>query len=226
MTCTNNPRTWRLAPGVHATAVDDDVVFLDVAADAYSCLPGGAAALRLAPDGGVRLAAPGLAQMFVEAGLICPSPSPALPSSVRKTAPRPSASALRDVYSAVRLGDSGDLTRALADLALHYRGKSFAQILRHAGGRPQPHPVDTPARDLFDAVDRFHRWVPYAPVSGKCLLRSFMLRGHLRRAGFDALWVFGVATWPFSAHCWLQSGETVLDETVERARAFTPILVL
>ena len=48
----------------------------------------------------------------------------------------------------------------------------------------------------------------------------------LRRAGQNAAWVFGVRTWPFSAHCWLQIGDAVLDDDPERVSRYTPIMVL
>jgi hypothetical protein len=31
---------------------------------------------------------------------------------------------------------------------------------------------------------------------------------------------------PFGAHCWLQSGETLLNETLEFAGEFAPIMVV
>ena len=52
------------------------------------------------------------------------------------------------------------------------------------------------------------------------------LRAALRRHGHDARWVFGVRTWPFRAHCWLQRGEVVLDDDLETLVPLTPILVI
>ena len=41
-----------------------------------------------------------------------------------------------------------------------------------------------------------------------------------------AVWVFGVRTWPFSAHCWLQIGDAVLDDDPERVGIYPPILAV
>ena len=114
------------------------------------------------------------------------------------------------------------MTRCGVDLLFSYRGRSFAEILARAAT-----PLGTePSEPLEAVVQRFHRWAPYAPFSGKCLLRSFVLLRHLRRHGHDPAWVFGVTTWPFGAHCWLQHDDVVLDDTCDRVALFRPILVL
>ncbi len=42
----------------------------------------------------------------------------------------------------------------------------------------------------------------------------------------DAQLVFGVYPSPFSAHSWLQAGDTVLNDRVEYVRTFTPIMAV
>jgi hypothetical protein len=66
---------------------------------------------------------------------------------------------------------------------------------------------------------------PWSPVQGACLFHALALRIFLRRAGGRCDWVFGVRTWPFSAHCWLQSGDLVLNDVAERVGAYRPIMV-
>ncbi|MBS0331310.1 MAG: lasso peptide biosynthesis B2 protein [Proteobacteria bacterium] len=112
----------------------------------------------------------------------------------------------------------------LADILVGYRGKTFEQILATCEPTRSAPPRIT--ANLLRVVDDFHRWAPFAPTSGKCLLRAYMLLRLLRRRGEDATWVFGVRTWPFHAHCWLQCEDVVLDDHPERIRAFTPILRL
>ncbi|WP_374571406.1 lasso peptide biosynthesis B2 protein [Phenylobacterium sp. J426] len=65
-----------------------------------------------------------------------------------------------------------------------------------------------------------------APLPAKCLVRSFALLCFLRRCGHDAAWCFGVSTWPFAAHCWLQVGEVALDDHPDQLAAYTPIHVV
>ena len=51
-----------------------------------------------------------------------------------------------------------------------------------------------------------------------------MLAAFLRSLGHRPTWVFGVRTWPFQAHCWLQVEDIALDDEAERLCAFAPIL--
>jgi hypothetical protein len=67
---------------------------------------------------------------------------------------------------------------------------------------------------------RSRRYVPIAPV---CLLDSLSLLWFLSRRGLAAEIVFGVTSEPFAAHCWVQAGDVVLNETLSDANAHTPI---
>lgn len=211
---------WALARDVHMAKVDEDVVFLDVGRDAYFCLAGVSGQIELAETRGLALGDPDLAQDLQQAGLIVSDPQAC--TTPRRCAQTPTESALRWTYPGPRAADVTVATAAMVDVLANYRGRSLKQIL--AAVRPST-ASGAPTAAALNLVDRFHAWIPFAPVSGKCLLRSFILRRLLERQGMSAAWVFGVATWPFSAHCWLQAGEVVLDDTVERVSRFTPILV-
>lgn len=216
------PGPWALAPNVYAAAVDDDVVVLDVVADKYFCLGGVAATLGLGAGRLLRLADPELATDLAASGLI----APAAPGddAGRRAAARPLQSAVRWSYPPPELGDTVPALQALWDVFALYRGQPLTRLVEHVARRGAPSRDPCPA--LLAIVDRFHAWAPFAPTSAKCLLRSFMLRRLLDRSGLAADWVFGVETWPFSAHCWLQAGATVLDDTVERVSRYTPIMVI
>lgn len=60
----------------------------------------------------------------------------------------------------------------------------------------------------------------------KCLFDSLVLHGFLTRSGVESTWVIGVSTQPFSAHCWVQHGGTVLNDTLEHTRLYSPILAV
>lgn len=210
-----------LRPDVHAIQLGEDLVLLDVAADRYACLTEVTGRAALSPtrerlevfDGDL------LARLQGE-GLLCADPQtprPPLP-------PLPARSAIPARIPPPRAGDIPTMAASLADLARRYRGRTLAQLIA-AAGRPRPAAPDF-GPDLQTAVARLHAWAPYAPVPTKCLLRSFMLLRMLRRRELDALWVFGVRTWPFHAHCWLQAGEVVLDDWAERTWAYAPILAV
>jgi hypothetical protein len=214
--------TWSLAPQAHAVAVEDDLVFLDVAADAYYCLRNAAGALRLASDRRSLASADAAAiEPFRRAGLVAPGP-PARASWA--DLPPPTATAVRLQHPGPAWRDLPPLLTSSLDLVRHYWRRPFRKILLSVADCPAAAASPTPA--LLELVDAFHRWAPYAPVSAKCLLRSFMLLRLLGRSGHGAHWVFGVRTAPFQAHCWLQCGGLVLDDDHERVSAFAPILVL
>lgn len=208
---------WR---DVRAVAIGDDLVFLKIENDSYFCLPGAAAEASLAPDGRtLHVRDEQLAAELSAAGLVGLDAS--LADVPDRAAPSATRTAVPSRMEPPRPADVLEAARGLIDLLLHYRGRSFAQIL--AAGPTQGR---EPREPLLAVVRRYQRWIPYAPVSGKCLLRSFMLLRLLRRRGHDALWVFGVTTWPFGAHCWLQSGDLVLDDLCDRVALYSPILVV
>lgn len=209
---------------VKACVLQDDLVFLDITRDQYFCLPAMAGVARLsAHRRTLAVDDADLAAELAAAGLVKAGPVSAIAAD--RTAPNPQRSALPDTVESLRLQDLPQMARCLLDLALHYRGRTFEQLLRQAATPARP-PRRGSRRTLDDLLRRFHRWAPYAPVSAKCLLRSFMLLRLLRRHGYDALWVIGVTTWPFAAHCWLQADDVILDEACERAALFQPILVI
>lgn len=73
---------------------------------------------------------------------------------------------------------------------------------------------------LFSAYRRL------VPLANKCLPDTLaFLRFTGRRGHFPRL-VFGVEAWPFAAHCWAQSDEIVLNDALDHARSFSPILVV
>lgn len=60
----------------------------------------------------------------------------------------------------------------------------------------------------------------------QCLLRSLAMMNCLRASSIGGTLVFGIATRPFSAHCWIQYRDVVLNDTLEAVRNYTPILEL
>jgi len=223
---TQTPRP--LAPDCHAVLIEDDLVVLFLDADRYACLPGVGGEIVLDPEQRTLASRDtALLEELVAGGVLTDGQArPALEARAWPGAPaqslypdRPEALDRRRATMAVPI---------LALAARQYRKASLAQIVAWAiAGRRAPTDAASPMpAGLSPCVADFHAWALFAPTSGKCLLRSFLLLAQLRRAGHDALWVFGVATWPFAAHCWLQRGDVVLDDTCERVSRYRPILVI
>jgi len=59
----------------------------------------------------------------------------------------------------------------------------------------------------------------------QCLPRGIALFTLLRRRGFSPKMVIGV-TLPFAAHCWVQVGDRVVSDSLDRVQSFTPILAI
>lgn len=92
-----------------------------------------------------------------------------------------------------------------------------------------PHEVATSTTldgDLLQANRQFARARRYVPIEPVCLLDSLSLLRFLSRRGLSTNIVFGVTSEPFAAHCWVQVGDVVLNETLSDANAYTPIWIV
>jgi transglutaminase superfamily protein len=210
-----------LSPHVHLAVVDDDVVLLDVGADQYFCVPSGRDLLQ--PSAGrttVSPPFPGALETLRTAGFIgsgapCERPIPSKPG--------------RDLLLEGRLRmtwrDALRLAAAVGDVLTRYRGRPLRDILGFVTKADLPiRPGD--AAEVLRLAGLYRHAVVWLPIPRKCLIRSFVLLRWLQRSGVNAHWIFGVRTWPFSAHCWLQLADIALDESAERLVAYEPILAV
>lgn len=63
-------------------------------------------------------------------------------------------------------------------------------------------------------------------AADRCLSRSIALAACLAAHGDRTRIVLGVHSPPFAAHCWVQHGDTVLNDSVEEVLRYQPILVV
>jgi hypothetical protein len=80
------------------------------------------------------------------------------------------------------------------------------------------------ARKLVEAFARYRVFL--FSSKDECLYDSFALLEFLARYGIYPNWHFGVQTRPFAAHCWVQQGDIVFNDTVEHVSGYTPIMVV
>jgi Transglutaminase-like superfamily len=80
------------------------------------------------------------------------------------------------------------------------------------------------ARKLIEAFIRYRIFL--FSSKNECLYDSLALLEFLARYGIYPDWVFGVQTRPFAAHCWVQHGDIVLNDTVEHVSGYTAIMVV
>lgn len=229
-----------LASHARAATVGDDVVLLDTARGAYFCLPQAAGAFDLTP-GQAHVLDDHAGEDLDQLGLVARQPAPAL-----RPPPTPSRQVDPGIAGALTGPETRDALASYGDMVGGYYGRGFGAILARAQAvgpspavksptpnsltpnsltprPPSPQPTLTGAADLIRRVQVFRAWLPWAPFPGVCLYRSRMLLSFLRRAGLTATWVFGVRTWPFEAHCWLQVDDLVLDDTLDNVLNFSPI---
>ncbi|HEX5262312.1 MAG TPA: lasso peptide biosynthesis B2 protein, partial [Phenylobacterium sp.] len=187
--------------GIYLAAVGDDLVALDVQGGDYGCLPGaGRAVPPCGPDGRLNLADEALAAVLLEAGLVDREPA----GGARVDLP-PSAtvSCWRVERASIAPIERRRFVRAYLAAAPRFWRARFGDLVGEARRLGQGPAACADPETLRDA-QVFDQLVPWAPFQGECLFRAFLLLAYLRLGGRDATWVFGVRTYPFQAHCWLQ----------------------
>jgi hypothetical protein len=90
---------------------------------------------------------------------------------------------------------------------------------------------NAPTRDCADDRVRnlaiiFGKLRRFFPANYLCLFDSLALVNFLASYGHYPDWVFGVNLDPWSAHCWVQSGQFVLNDDPETVASFIPILAV
>jgi hypothetical protein len=116
---------------------------------------------------------------------------------------------------------------AQARASIRLRRRSLAWLPEWVRERRVKSSKRPPPESAWQAVtDAFAATVSIRPRSDRCLSSSiaFLDVGFSRH--LDAQLVFGVYSSPFSAHCWVQAGDTVLNDRIENVRTFTPILAI
>ncbi|WP_374346564.1 lasso peptide biosynthesis B2 protein [Phenylobacterium sp.] len=214
--------SWRFAPDVHGAVDSGNLVLLDVAADAYFCLPGAGSALAPGPVGNeVGRLPEDLLHELAQARLIRqtsedePQASPVF---------SPNSDCFAAAPAAFNWRDGAAFAKAYVGLAPRFYRRPFDQVLAHARARRLRLGTTGATEGVVARAKLFNAMMPWSPVQGACLLQAAWMLEFLAGAGLTADWVFGVRTWPFSAHCWVQAGEVVLNDTLERVAPYRVIL--
>lgn len=221
-----------LAPQVSFCACDGQTVLMDPARDRYLQLSGAQAAWFSeleAPSGagGLSEAAETFAARLAARGLLVKSAVAGRP--VRAFA---GAQACRDlthepafVRPRAELQYAPATGLAIASASRLLARRALPGVLSgaaHWKRRSRPAPVL--GRQIRLAA-RYHALTPYfMRTRDACKLHSAALVRFLSLFGEPAEWVFGVRLNPFGAHCWVQCGQTLLNDSLDRVREFRPIL--
>jgi hypothetical protein len=219
---------YRLSEGLSYCRIDGHAIFLDILSDRYFRLSDRVEATFTA---------------FIDGG---PSSETELATLIRNkiltAAPRiednEAGPSIAPTRSAFELSDqSGSLSlltlleistlvlatrRALKTRKLSEVMESLARYRRGRAWKPPSQPKLS-TQLICDAANAFNRARLYVPVATSCLLDSLSMAKFLARRQIDTSIVFGVTRDPFAAHCWVQFGDMVLNDTVGNVTAHMPI---
>jgi hypothetical protein len=216
---------YRLREGLSFCITGGRAIFLDIDADRYFGLhPQWDEAFQQLVHVNAQTR---VLPQLIHAGILIETPSqsaPILPAAV----PR----ALREIIPVVRSPVSRQgLVFILAQLKAASRLKTtplgviIAQIREE--GPTGPIEWGTPQLAMWvDICSAFSACRGLRWRAGHCLTSSIAFLDVMRRAGMDARLVLGVSAAPFSAHCWVQAGDCVLNDRLENVRPFEPLLAI
>lgn len=203
-------------------------MFLDISQDRYFGLAPALETEFLRYEDGL-LVSEDVLQRLVAQGVLAPAPSTS-PAASHARIPTPRFSAVES-----ELAQSGALPLTavaflICSTQLHLKtrplGRLLADVCRARERSARLESSFTSGDDVLTASARFLRARRFVPINACCLLDSIALVRFLARKGHHAHLVFGVIGEPFAAHCWVQHGETILNDTLGHATAHTPIRVI
>lgn len=228
------PTGWSISANAHYCTLGKEIIILDLNSDSYFLLTEKQSAwLREVTTSGDRPSAEvaAFAKRMCENGLLVRQP---IGCSLRflKGQDLPTASLLdKSCTTDLRL-NVGHLVRfllALTEVSLVQRFFDQTKIVLRARAwksRQISSSLNT-SSSVEGLTSIFHRVSPFFFSSSEaCYFRSLTLLRFLSLYGINAEWVFAVRIAPFRAHCWVEHEQVILNEHLERALEFKPIMVV
>jgi hypothetical protein len=221
---------------------DNHYVFLDLRSDEYSCLDRTQSDIlkrllnghRIVDDhsSNIRLhetadsASSAVVQTLLKKGLAVNRATdgkiPTLPFIA------PPAASLMDVSDkprpAINSGHVWHFFSAAAAASKNLRWGSIERTVRTVEDRKSACGNVLESCAITDLFEIFQTLRPYYPRPYLCLFDSLALLHFLARYDVFPLWVYGVTLEPFNAHCWIQAGDFVVNDTVDNVCNYTPIM--
>jgi hypothetical protein len=197
---------------------DNRAVFLDIDRDRYFCLPSelNKAFVRTVVQGEAMQRADAERLYALGIGDLTPGGYAAWlntpPTSITEIAPSDLSSSL--------------FWAGVTQLLVQSRLKRwpFARVIGHERRRKPRLPPGISDLGLANLHAAFRSASLWLGEADQCLARSIAFRMLAFRLGLTPKLVMGVKLDPFSAHCWVQMGDCIANDRLERVRNFTPIL--
>lgn len=212
----------RFADNVFVVASHPDLIIFDTAGDRYMALPEslgsgehcdvdfGLDGVTLRPDAAIPL---------VEAGLFHPDTIAEPIEPLSRPNIQRDANTVRDIgrtmADAVRL--------AVAVIVAGWKLRRGRSCRRFFHARSTACTGLSPEFDI--ALARLQAMRLVLPTPRRCLPACIVTATFLRMLGHHVEIIFGVRSHPFAAHCWIEIGGVVLDDDLDRVRAYRPIAV-
>ena len=235
--------SYFLSPHVHVCVAGKQVVLLDLERDKYLSLAhphpvgrwvrGWPVPDSAATNPAINTAGPenGLLAKMISQGLLVADPTRGKEAAPAVTQ-QPKDALVEyefDVRPCTNVAQLWSLLRAHAAAKWALRHRPIKAVVEKAQQRKRRAEtgvaVDLNAmRPLVTAFLYLRPW--FYTARNACLLDSLTLINFLAGYGFFPQWIFGVKTDPFYAHCWVQEGDCVFNDTPDYVRGFSPILVV
>ena len=221
---------YRIRDGIGFVGFEGRTIILDVTADRYWQIGADAgAALQALGTGATDQVDERSVARLLALGFVVPagiSPDPA--GSAECRLPPPAVSTLEQPDRPSR-GDwmtIGEVAMLAFAARIVLRARPLKTVLDCIAVRRTRtrSPADGPELDVL--AQRFARLRRLLPLRPLCLPDSIAFLWFVMRRGHAPRLVFGVEAFPFTAHCWVQDGDTVLTDALDHASRFRPILAI
>ncbi|WP_426264580.1 lasso peptide biosynthesis B2 protein [Sphingomonas sp. PWP1-2] len=213
----------RILPHATACIAGDAIILLDVRQDRYFRVPSQSVELMAAWLRDRHTSPPPAVEQLLRANGIARTGDPEYSHAVGETVRIPTDLLSPCWRTAEADARYSSVATAVASTWLSLRLRALQPVLTdHAHVTSPRRPIDS--RYLNDRCATFARSRPYSPFPRNCLLDTLSLDRWLGEDARDCRIVFGVTAAPFTAHCWLQSPHTVLNDSYDHVSRYTPIL--
>jgi hypothetical protein len=209
-----------LSEFAYGVVIGPDAILLDVRADRYHAMVGAAAdkdgpipsaetGQHLVPEAWTALIEAGLASWGSGRGF----------SDLHR--PEHALVLAEDICERSPLRDSVDLVVAI--MTARWRMRKGLPCRSYHPTRSAPDGGTLAALHL--AMTALRRIILFIPTPRRCLPASLITAVFLARRGVTTQIVFGVRSYPFEAHCWVEHDGVVVDDDLDKVCAFLPIVV-
>lgn len=219
---------FTLRDGISFCRVGDRVIFLDIVADRYFCLSRSAEhSFLMLAEGGTLSPDDVHVEGLVARGLLMASAVPEAPVACRPIV-MPQTSILDLDLPLPAFAGTASALCCLAAARVRLKMAGLGRTLSWLSTRKSRLPISRtlPEGQVERIMAGFISAAQIASQIDLCLANSIAVASQMMAKGMRPNVVLGVQLGPFSAHCWVQHEDRLVNDRFDMVRTFTPILVL